>query len=208
LAVWLRCSLLTGRCGHVRRSRLASHPKALSRGAAGYFNRLLKPGAWSVAPPPRLNVDLVMNTALCVKTLQVRRQQGGSRELHRFWCWPRRSSHGRDHLGYQPCTLTPRPAPKSTATLPDIDLRFPSSYCFSGNGGAKFSKKVRMACAQHAENVDPVFAAGSPAVRRDESVSPRRPDFGSACAIESDARTHRTPTPKVFASPALRARNP
>jgi hypothetical protein len=44
--------------------------------------------------------------------------------LHRFGCWPRRSSHGRDQLGYQPCTLAPRPAPKSTATLSDIDLRF------------------------------------------------------------------------------------
>jgi GxxExxY protein len=40
-AVWLRCSLLTGHCGHARRSRLAIHPKPLSRGAAGYFNRLL-----------------------------------------------------------------------------------------------------------------------------------------------------------------------
>jgi hypothetical protein len=40
-AVWLRCSLLTGHCGHARRSRLAILPKPLSRGAAGYFNRLL-----------------------------------------------------------------------------------------------------------------------------------------------------------------------
>jgi GxxExxY protein len=40
-AVWLVCSLLTGHCGHARRSRLAIHPKPLSRGAAGYFNRLL-----------------------------------------------------------------------------------------------------------------------------------------------------------------------
>jgi predicted DNA-binding protein (MmcQ/YjbR family) len=40
-AVCLRCSLLTGRCGHPRRSRLAIHPKALSRGVAEYFNRLL-----------------------------------------------------------------------------------------------------------------------------------------------------------------------
>ena len=40
-AVWLRCSLVTGHCGHARRSRLAIHPKPLSRGAAGYFNRLL-----------------------------------------------------------------------------------------------------------------------------------------------------------------------
>jgi hypothetical protein len=81
-------------------------------------------GTWGVAPPPRLNVDLVMNTALCVKTLQVRRQQGGSRELHRLWCWPQRSSHGRDQLGYQPCTLTPRPAPKSTTTLFYIAVSF------------------------------------------------------------------------------------
>src|SRR5438034_11333304 len=40
-AVCLRCSLLTGRCGHARRSRLAIHPKPLSRDVAGYFNRLL-----------------------------------------------------------------------------------------------------------------------------------------------------------------------
>ena len=42
-AVWLRCSLLIPppRDGHARRSRLAIHPKPLSRGAAGYFNRLL-----------------------------------------------------------------------------------------------------------------------------------------------------------------------
>jgi hypothetical protein len=41
--------------------------------------------------------------------------------LHRLWCWPRRSSHGQDHLGSRPCTLAPRPAPKSTATLTDIE---------------------------------------------------------------------------------------
>ena len=40
-AVWRRCSLLTGRKGHARRSRLAIRPKALSRGAHKYFNRLL-----------------------------------------------------------------------------------------------------------------------------------------------------------------------
>jgi hypothetical protein len=37
-----RCSLLTGRCGHARRSRLAIQPKALSRDMAEYFIRLLK----------------------------------------------------------------------------------------------------------------------------------------------------------------------
>jgi hypothetical protein len=41
-AVWRRCSLLTGRCGHARRSRLAIQPKAFSRDMAAYFNRLLK----------------------------------------------------------------------------------------------------------------------------------------------------------------------
>src|SRR5687767_2817791 len=43
-AVWRRCSLLTDRCGYARRSRLAIQPKALSRGAHGYFNRLLSRG--------------------------------------------------------------------------------------------------------------------------------------------------------------------
>src|SRR5687768_626809 len=42
-AVCRRCSLLTDRCGYARRSRLAIQPKALSRGAHGYFNRLLMP---------------------------------------------------------------------------------------------------------------------------------------------------------------------
>jgi hypothetical protein len=74
------------------------------------------PGAWGVAPPPRLHVDFVVNSALLIKTLQVR-QQGRTRVLHRFWCWPQRSSHGRDQLGYRPCTLTRGPAPKSTTTL-------------------------------------------------------------------------------------------
>ena len=37
--------------------------------------------------------------------------------MHRFWCWPQRSSHGRDQLGYRSCTLTRGPAPKSTTTL-------------------------------------------------------------------------------------------
>jgi hypothetical protein len=120
-AVWLRCSFFTCRCGHARRSRLAIQPKPFSRGAAGYFNRLLDPGDRDVASPPRLNVDFIINPALFVETLQVR-QQGRPRELHRFGCWSRRSSHGQDHIGSQPCTLAPRPAPKSTATLSDIEL--------------------------------------------------------------------------------------
>jgi hypothetical protein len=37
--------------------------------------------------------------------------------LHRLWRWPQRSSHDQDQLGYRPCTLTRRPAPKSTATF-------------------------------------------------------------------------------------------
>lgn len=37
-----RCSLLTDRCGHARRSRLAIQPNASSRDMAAYFNRLLK----------------------------------------------------------------------------------------------------------------------------------------------------------------------
>jgi hypothetical protein len=64
-----------------------------------------------------------VNSALVVKTLQVR-QQGGLRESHRFWCWPQRSSHGQDQLGYRSCTLTPRPAPKSTTTLFYIAVSF------------------------------------------------------------------------------------
>jgi hypothetical protein len=41
-AVWRRCSLLTGRREHARRSRLLIQPKAFSRDVAAYFNRLLK----------------------------------------------------------------------------------------------------------------------------------------------------------------------
>ena len=80
------------------------------------FRCRVDPGAWGVAAQSRLNVDFVVNPAFVVKTLQIR-QQGGPRELHRFWCWPQRSSHGRDQLGYRPCTLTRGPAPKSTTTL-------------------------------------------------------------------------------------------
>ena len=60
--------------------------------------------------------------------------------MHRFWCWPQRSSHGQDQLGYRPCTLTRGPAPKSTTTL-ILYRQLPSSYSFSGNRAAKFSKK-------------------------------------------------------------------
>ena len=52
-AVWLRCSLLTGRCGHARRSRLAIQPKAFSRRMAGYINRLLNQRAHAIRQPLR-----------------------------------------------------------------------------------------------------------------------------------------------------------
>jgi hypothetical protein len=87
-----------------------------------------------------------MKPSLLVKTLQVR-QQGGLREWHRFWCWPRRSSHGRDHHGYRPCTLAPRPAPKSITALSEIDSRCPSSYC-SPEIGQRSSQKNFRACAK------------------------------------------------------------
>ena len=80
-------------------------------------------GTRGVAPPPRLHVDFVVNSALLVKTMQIR-QQGGLRELHRFWCWPQRSSHGQDQLGYRPCTLTRGPAPKMTTTLFYLAISF------------------------------------------------------------------------------------
>src|SRR5258708_7318608 len=53
-----------------------------------------------------------------------------------FGAGPQRSSHDQDQLGYRPCTLTRRPAPKSTATL------FMSLSSFSGNRAARFSKKI------------------------------------------------------------------
>jgi hypothetical protein len=117
----------------------STHGKPLLRGAAGHFNRLLDPGAWGVASPLRLNVDFVVNTAFVVKTLQVR-QQRRLRELHRLWCWP-------------PAFL---PWPRSTwisamhshaRTSAKIDdnpyfiSQYSSSYSFSGNRVAKFSKK-------------------------------------------------------------------
>jgi hypothetical protein len=83
-----------------------------------------------------------MNASLFVETLQVR-QQGGLRELHRFWCWPQRSSHGRDHLGYRPCTLTRGPAPKSTTTLFEIAVFF--LLLFLRKSGSEVLKKS--ACA-------------------------------------------------------------
>ena len=132
-AVWLRCLLLIPllRDGHARRSR----------GAAGYLNRLLDPGAWEVAPQSRLNVDFVVNPALVVKTLQVR-QQGRTRELHRFWCWPQRSSHGRDQLGYRPCTLTRGPAPKSTTTLFYIAVSFLLFFLRKSRGEVLKKKEI------------------------------------------------------------------
>src|SRR4029077_5763802 len=53
-AVWQRCSLLTGRFGHARRSRLAIQPNALPRGMAEYFNRLLN-GQHALAGHRRLH---------------------------------------------------------------------------------------------------------------------------------------------------------
>ena len=116
----------------------STHRKPLLRGAAGHFNRLLDPGAWGVASPLRLNVDFVVNTAFVVKTLQVR-QQGRLRELHRLWCWPPRSSHGRDQLGYRSCTLTRGPAPKSTQ--PCLMSQPSSSYIFLRKSRGEVLKK-------------------------------------------------------------------
>jgi len=99
---------------------------------------LPEPGTCGIAPPPRLNVDFVVNTALFVKTLQVR-QQGRLRESHRLWCWPQRSSHGRDQLGYRPCTLTRGPAPKSTQ--PCLMSQPSSSYVFLRNSRGEVLKK-------------------------------------------------------------------
>src|SRR5437879_6398443 len=99
---------------------------------------LLEPGTWGIAPPPRLNVDFVVNTALFVKTLQIR-QQGRLRELHRLWRWPLRSSHGRDQLGYLPCTLTRGPAPKSTQ--PCLMSQPSSSYIFLRKSRGEVLKK-------------------------------------------------------------------
>jgi hypothetical protein len=88
------------------------------------FRCRLEPGTSGLPSHPWQQIDFIMKPTLFVKALQVR-QQSGTRGLHRFWCWPRRSSHGQDQLGYRPCTLAPRPAPKSTTTLSDIDLRCP-----------------------------------------------------------------------------------
>ena len=118
----------------------STHRKPLLRGAAGHFNRLLDPGAWGVASPLRLNVDFVVNTAFVVKTLQVR-QQGRLRELHRLWCWPQRSSHGRDQLGYRSCTLTRGPAPKSTQPC-FISQPFSSYVFLRKRRGEVLKKKI------------------------------------------------------------------
>jgi hypothetical protein len=138
------------------------------------FRWWLDPGTWSFPTLLPLEIDRVMNAALLVEPLQIGRQQGRLRRLHRLGCWSRRSSHGRDHSGYRPCTLTPRPAPKSTTTLCDIGGVLPS-YCFSGNGAAKFSKKS--------------YASGPP-VRRTRPLASltRRAGFPACSPCGQDAR--------------------
>jgi hypothetical protein len=53
--------------------------RCLLDGRALNFGCRVKPGARDIAAPPRLNVDLIVNAALFIKTLQVR-QQGRPRE--------------------------------------------------------------------------------------------------------------------------------
>ncbi len=148
-----------------RRSCLAIQAKPLSRGAAGYFNRLPDPGAGGVAPQSRLNVDFVVNSALVVKTLQIR-QQGRPRELHRFWCWPQRSSHGQDQLGCRPCTLTRGPAPKSTTTLFYIAVFFLLFFLRKRRGEVpkkEISADIFRRCALNASAVRQASKARCPA---------------------------------------------
>ena len=170
-------------------SCLASHPKALSRGATGHFNGLLYPGAWRIASPPGLNVDFVMNSTLLIKALQVR-QQRGLRELHRFWCWPQRSSHGLDQLGSWPCTLTPGPAPKSTTTLLLCRSVLPlilSPEIARRSSLKKFNIRVRN------KKLGSIFAACI-------AMRPRSGAVFRECSCDSKTRR----TPKLFASPMLR----
>jgi hypothetical protein len=121
-----------------RPSNLSSARRFLSRRVFDFCGRL-EPGTRDLAAQSGQQIDSVMKSALLVKTLQVR-QQGRPRELHRFGCWPRRSSHGRDHFGYRPCTLAPRPAPKPITALSDNRSVLPL-ISFSGNRAAKFPKK-------------------------------------------------------------------
>jgi hypothetical protein len=114
----------------------------MKRGVGKRLDSRCLPNSWNGSFPARLRfeIDLVTNAALLIEPLQIR-QERRVRELHRSGCWPRRSSHGRDPLGYRPCTLAPRPAPKSTATLCYIDPGSFSLMSFSGKRAAKFSKK-------------------------------------------------------------------
>ena len=177
------------RDGHTRGSRLPPTAKPLLRGAAGHFNRLPDLRAWGVASPRRLNVDFVVNTALVVKTLQVR-QQGRLRELHRLWCWPQRSSHGRDQLGYRPCTLTRGPAPKSTQpcfmSQPSsscVFLRKPRGEVLKKNKKSRRNKKLTLLSRQARHGASPSDGGLS------ECVRVLAPLLGSAASIESAART-------------------
>jgi hypothetical protein len=116
-----------------------SGARCFLRGFAISLGILSQPRTWAIAAPPRLNVDFVVDTPLFIETLEVR-QQGGLRELHRLWCWPQRSSHGQDQLGYRPCTLTRGPAPKSTQ--PCFISQPSSSYVFLRKWRGEVLKKI------------------------------------------------------------------
>ncbi len=78
--VWLRCSLLTGRCGHARRSRLAIQLKPLPRGVAGYFNRLLmKPVALII--DDEVQIRRLLRVALEGEKYQVHEAENGQQGL-------------------------------------------------------------------------------------------------------------------------------
>ena len=47
LARWLRCSLLTDRCGYARRSRLASEPNPLQQNRNSFLHRPLVAAGWT-----------------------------------------------------------------------------------------------------------------------------------------------------------------
>lgn len=139
---------------------------------------LSQPRTWAIAAPPRLNVDFIVNAALFVKTLQVR-QQGRLRELHRLWCWPQRSSHGQDQLGYRPCTLTRGPAPKPTQPLFYVAVFF--VLFLSPEMARRSSQKNKKSRIKN----DSAFAISFRGVLA--------PLLGNTASIESDVRTHRTP---------------
>jgi hypothetical protein len=168
------------------------------------FRCRVDPGAWGVAPPPRPNVDFVVNSALLVKTRQVRQQGGGLRELHRFWCWPRRSSHGRDQLGYQPCTLTPGPAPKSTTTLFDIDSQSVLPLIVSPEIARRSSQKSERLRVKLERRGCSFSRKLSECARVLASL------WKVAHSFERDARTHRTlkALRQIGRSPQMRTRSP